>query len=179
MTADLILESQVGNDNATLLLVEKFNPLLKKYSFKLFYEDAYNDLLTDFLELVHSIQIEAIASKDEGRIISYISASIHNCYVKRLIEMHRRLNCQRFSDLGEGELYYIEVTYSTCDTYQDYDIFSVKALTKPEKSVINMIYYLGYTPTEISKIIGISRQAVNQMKNRALKKLKTLYSDKP
>ncbi len=42
-----------------------------------------------------------------------------------------------------------------------------------------MIYYSGYTVAETAYVIGISRQAVNQIKKRALRKLKTIFSDKP
>lgn len=179
MTADVILRSQNGDKDATLFLVEKFNPLLKKYSFKLFYEDSYNDLLTDFLELIHNIQISALHCKDEGSVVNYISASIHNSYLKRLRQIHEFRKFRSFSELNDTELYYIEVTCSTNDTYQECDSGSIgRVLSNSEQSLINMIYYLGYTPTEISKVIGVSRQAVNQMKNRALRKLRILYSDK-
>jgi hypothetical protein len=58
MTADLINQSQTGNNDATLALIEKFNTLLKKYAYKLFYDDAYSDLLVDFIELLHNIQLD-------------------------------------------------------------------------------------------------------------------------
>jgi DNA-directed RNA polymerase specialized sigma subunit len=41
-----------------------------------------------------------------------------------------------------------------------------------------MIYFTGYTVTEIASFYGTSRQAVNQMKNRVLKKLRNAFSDK-
>lgn len=41
-----------------------------------------------------------------------------------------------------------------------------------------MIYFTGYTVTEIANFEGTSRQAVNQMKNRALKKLRNTFLDK-
>lgn len=52
MISDLIAEDQNGNSDATLLMIEKFKPLLKKCAYKLYYEDAYNDLLVDFIELI-------------------------------------------------------------------------------------------------------------------------------
>jgi len=41
-----------------------------------------------------------------------------------------------------------------------------------------MLFYEGYTVAETAGAIGITRQAVNQMKNRALKKLKNIFVDK-
>ena len=85
MTLDIIEKSQGGDGDATLKLTEKFNPLLKKYAYKLFYEDAYNDLLLDFIELLHNIQIKNIHNKSEGSVVSYICTSIHSSYIKRLM----------------------------------------------------------------------------------------------
>lgn len=179
MTIDIIVKSQGGDGDATLILIEKFNPLLKKYAYKLSYEDAYNDLLVDFIELLHNMKIENIHNKSEGGIVSYICTSVHSSYVKRLIEVKRLQNLLLYSDLNENELYYIESISSTIDVYHDNELsFIKKILTKQELTVIGMIYFTGYTVTEISNFCGTSRQAVNQMKNRALKKLHTSLSDK-
>lgn len=179
MTIDIIVKSQGGDVEATLMLIEKFNPLLKKYAYKLFYEDAYNDLLLDFIELLHNMQIQNIHNQSDGGAVSYICTSVHSSYVKRLIEVKRLQNLLLYSDLNDKELYYVESISSTNDVYQDYELsFIKKILTKQELAVISMIYYTGYTVTEIANYYGTSRQSVNQMKNRALKKLRTSFSDK-
>ena len=51
MIADLITQSHVGNADATIALINKFNPLLKKYTYQLHGDDAYDDLLVDFIQL--------------------------------------------------------------------------------------------------------------------------------
>jgi RNA polymerase sigma factor (sigma-70 family) len=179
MTIDIIVKSQGGDGDATLMLIEKFNPLLKKYAYKLSYDDAYNDLLIDFIELLHNMQIENIHNKSEGSVVSYICTSVHSSYVKRLIEVKRLRNLLLYSDLNDSELYYVESISSTNDVYQDYGLsFIQKILTKQELAVINMIYFSGYTVMEIANFYGTSRQAVNQMKNRALKKMRNYFSDK-
>lgn len=179
MTVDIIIKSQGGDGNATLMLIEKFSPLLKKYAFKLSYEDAYNDLLLDFIELLHNMQIENIYNKSEGSMVSYICTSVHSSYIKKLIEVKRLRNILLYSDLNDNELYYIEAISATNNVYQEYELsFIKKILTKQELSVISMIYFTGYTVTEIANFYGTSRQAVNQMKNRALKKLRNTFSDK-
>lgn len=180
MTIDDILSSQNGDGNSTLKLIEKFKPLLKKYAYKLSYEDAYNDLLIDFIELLHDIQIDRIYNKNEGGIVSYICTSIRSSYIKKIKEIKQLQNLLFYCDLDDNELYYIEVKSSTYDTYSnlDFDIL-LKSLTESEFTVIKMIYYIGYTVTETATYFGVSRQAVNQMRNRALKKLKRVFSDKP
>ena len=179
MTIDIIQKSQSGDGDATLMLIEKFNPLLKKYAYKLRYEDAYNDLVIDFIEMLHNIQVDCIHNKNEGGIVSYICTSIHSSYIKKLIEIKRLRNLILFSDLNESEQYYIENLSSTNDTYCNCELSFVKGiLTKPEMSIIKMIYCSGYTVMETAHVYDISRQAVNQMKKRALKKLKNAFSDK-
>jgi len=114
MTIDIIVKLQGGDDDATLLLIEKFNPLLKKYAYKLSYDDAYNDLLLNFIELLHNMQIENIHNKsEEGSVVSYICTSVHSSYVKRLIEVKRLRNLLLYSDLNNNELYYVESISAT------------------------------------------------------------------
>jgi RNA polymerase sigma factor (sigma-70 family) len=179
MTADLIAQSQTGSNDATLALIEKFNPLLKKYTYKLFYDDAYSDLLVDFIELLHNIKLGHLHDKSEGSLVSYICTSVRSSYIRRSIAINKLHNLMPYSDLNDNELYCIEAASAVSDTYFKYELPGVdQVLTKSESSIIKMIYLSGYTIKETACIFGITRQAVNQMKKRALKKLENLYSDK-
>ncbi|MGB8455993.1 MAG: sigma-70 family RNA polymerase sigma factor [Anaerocolumna sp.] len=179
MIIDDIIKIQRGDNDSTLKLIEKFNPILKKYAYSLYYEDAYDDLLVDFIELLFNISIKKIQNKEDGCIISYLTTSIHNSYIKKLIKIKQMLNFTIYSDLTEKELYYIDSITATNDTYinTDFDLLR-KILTNPEFIIIKKIFYDGYSVTETANAIGITRQAVNQMKNRALKKLKKIFVDK-
>lgn len=42
---NLISEAKAGNQNSMLEILNKFKPLIRKYSYKLNYEDAENDLI--------------------------------------------------------------------------------------------------------------------------------------
>lgn len=66
LTINEIVKSQKGDKDSTLKLIEKFTPLIKKYEYKLNYEDAYNDLIMDFIESIHNIHVEKMKSKGEG-----------------------------------------------------------------------------------------------------------------
>jgi hypothetical protein len=66
MIFDLIVQAKARNADATMKLIKQFNPLLKKYAYKLYYEDSYNDLLVDFIELIQNIQFEYVYNRDEG-----------------------------------------------------------------------------------------------------------------
>ncbi len=53
-----------------------------------------------------------------------------------------------------------------------------KVLSAREYQVILLLFRDGYTVAETAKLIGRSRQAVNHIKNRTLKKLKQKFVDK-
>lgn len=91
MIYNLLIKAQQGNQEAMLELINRFQPLLKKYARKLRYDDAYED-------------------------------------------------CQ---------LFYIEL-------------------------IKKMDYVKGYSVAEIARVCHKSRQAVNQLKKRALNKLKQI-----
>lgn len=180
MTIDIIAKSQEGDNSATLFLVDKFNPLLKKYSRMLYYEDAYNDLLLNFLELIKSIEIDHIHCDNDAIIVSYIAKSIHHSYIKRLINLKHHQAIILYSELSEEKLFNIESACSTSDKYSEYDFSSMnKVLTEYEMSIITSIFFKGYTAAEAAHSYGVSRQSINQTKLRALKKLRKIYSDKP
>ncbi|PXV86254.1 RNA polymerase sigma factor (sigma-70 family) [Lachnotalea glycerini] len=176
MTINDIVKSQKGDRDSTLKLINKFTPLLKKYAFKLNYEDAYNDLILNFIECIHNFHVENIKSKAERSIVSYICTSIHSSYVKRLNEIIRLQNLFIYSNLSESEQYYIESLSATNDSHFKLYMESLQDfLTAPEISIIELVYYYGFSVNDIANFYGISRQAVNQMKNRALRKLKKDY----
>ena len=55
----------------------------------------------------------------------------------------------------------------------DFTLFEgCSELTKKEKEVLTLIYYAGYSATEIAAAWGTSKQNVNQIKRRGLGKLK-------
>ncbi len=168
-----IKNSQAGDDEGTLSLVHKFGPLLKKYAYKLAYEDAYNDLLLDFLELLQNIKISDIQVQTEGGIVSYISTAVRSYYIKRLSAVIKRRNSILFSDLTDEGQYYIDSIPTIDAQFSDVEFASdLSALTQSEAEVITLIFNYGYKASEIAKSRNVSRQTINQTQNRAIKKLK-------
>ena len=49
MLKDTIAAAQRNDEESLLALIEKFKPLLKKYAYKLHYEDSFFDLQLDFI----------------------------------------------------------------------------------------------------------------------------------
>ncbi|GAB6173603.1 hypothetical protein JCM15765_30810 [Paradesulfitobacterium aromaticivorans] len=172
MTEALIVQSQKGDSDATLMLIKKFDPLLKKYAYKLYYDDAYNNLLFDFIELLNNIRLDRLHNTSEGTLVSYICTAIRSSYIKRLLALKKLHNFVSYSDLSDSELYYAEAASATSDTYFKLELIGIDdVLTESELTIVKMIYFLGYTVTETASIYGITRQAVSKTKKRALQKL--------
>ena len=53
----LVKEAQTGNKKYMLEIIEKFDPLLKKYGRKLTYDDAYADIMLCLIETIKNIPI--------------------------------------------------------------------------------------------------------------------------
>lgn len=78
---DLFLNAYNGNSFAQLQIVQRFQPLLKKYAALLKYEDAYSDLQLYLLELLHSGKLTKLQRKDDGTLVKYIESSIRHQYI--------------------------------------------------------------------------------------------------
>ena len=78
---DLLSNYDENKEEVTLSVLEKFEPLLNKYSRKTYYSDMKNDLVLFFLELIPKIPIHKDNFKQDKYIISYINKSIRNQYI--------------------------------------------------------------------------------------------------
>lgn len=177
MLMNRIKEVQTGSDEACLNLIRQFNPLLKKYARKLYYDDAYNDLLVEFLSLVKYLNINRLRNHSDGVIVAYIFKSIHSRYLHLSKAKNKYMQKIRpLSALSEEEQYYVEVSLSSFDNYDILQIIDLeKILTDHEISIIYIIYVLGFSSSDIARKLGVSRQSVNQTKVRAFKKIKSSY----
>ena len=84
MLHNIIRSAQNGNQDAMLLLIEKFSPLLQKYARKLNNEDAESELTLAFIELITAFNLEKMQCSSDGAVVNYISHSIHHSYIKLL-----------------------------------------------------------------------------------------------
>lgn len=180
MLCTLANEAKSGNKDAMAQIIEKFNPLLKKYSRKLEYEDAYNDLVLFFIELIYKIPDQIIASFNDGKLVKYISICIKNHHYYLLKKNTFSVNEINISEMSDEQKYYLESSSSVIDESNAENIFFILKdfLAPNELQIIILIYYFGYTSAEIARKEKTTRQAVNQLKQRALHKIKkNFYKD--
>ena len=179
MLRKLIADAQLGDKQSMEELIFKFRPLIKKYAYKLNYEDAQSDLTLFFIELIRAFPAEVLDTADERKITKYIFVSIKNHYNHLIKDFIRRKNEICLSQLSEEQSYHLESRFAVAqeDPFERIFIDLSSFLSQRELRVIIQIYYLGYSAAEIARREACSRQAVNQLKRRALKKIRDRLVD--
>ena len=163
-----LIEYREGNNNSLLEIIEIFNLLISKYSRLLDKEDTRQDLIIHLIKVLTNIPIENKRVLKNKEIIGYIAKSIRNEYIK-LSKKRDKIR------LNEMELSLdIKISHEDCKTeFEILDMF--KVLTKKEAYIMKLLYVYYLSVSEVADYMKISRQAVNQSKNRSLKKIRELY----
>lgn len=175
MIIELVKKAQENKEEATLELLQRFEPLLRKYARKLNYEDAYEDITLYFIEKIMAMDLDKMRnSKDEG-MVAYINVCITNFYNKRVRKIILAQREIALSDLTEEQVYYAEAQLAKEDATDIFVEFGMnKLLNQKELQIMELIYVEGYSTAEIARKINKSRQAVNQLKHRVLKKIEKI-----
>lgn len=163
-----VVSYRKGDNEALLEIIEVFNPLLSKYSRLLDGEDTRQDLIIHLISVTSKINLHNKEFCKDKVIVSYIAKSIRNEYIKLSKKKNKTI-------LNESELNLdIEVAYDGFESeFELLDFF--KILSEKEAYIMKLIYVYYLSVSEVSDYMKISRQAVNQAKNRALKKIKNVY----
>ena len=113
-------------------------------------------------------------------VISVGWQSIFGCFIVYPF-VHRRKqqakvnsNETLFENLSEGQRYYVE-NANTCtnnELLEITELLSGKNLTDSERNVLIWEFCFGMTSAEIARAKSVSRQSINQIKKRAIQKLR-------
>lgn len=154
----------------------KFAPLLRWAAYHLNREDAYQDFCVWFLEMLSSMDLTQIRNTSDAGLVTYIKNAVHHQLVAFRKKESKHERTKSIEDLSDFDLKYFERTKSTNDFYGDLFLQDVKRyLTDLEYQVIVCVYFQGKKPAELAKELQVSRQAVNEVKLTALKKLKKFF----
>ncbi len=173
MIIDNVRNGQCGNQQAVLDLIDKFTPLLKKYARELKTEDAYYDLQAEFLELILCIDCNKLRETSDGAMVQYLSQSIYHAYIK----LRRHLIDNKVPTISADELT-DSILYQNSIIYENHcNLFDIPhtLLTPQEANIFYQICILGHSSAELARKNKISRQAVNQTKQRAISKLRRFF----
>ena len=146
-------------------LYDEFKKLIMFYAKKLFYDDVACDLTLFLIELFYQIDLSKFMPDESLGIKKYIAVSIKNQYIALSLQRdkYNKISNKIYEDF-DGYFPDYEESFSVLE--------SLEILPEKQKTIIIFRYIYGYSIFEIAVMLGISRQAVNNLKNRALNTLK-------
>ncbi len=164
--------AQMGDEEAILLLYNKFLPKIKKCAINLNYETAETDITIRFLEFIKNTNFDTIVSKCDGAVINYTNKFFNNTYINLLISKDTHMSLIYLDDENS---FTRDVPYYDDQSNLELDCFS--SLTELQRKIIIYRYIYGYSVQEIAQKLKISRQAVNKAKNRGIKSIRSFYHE--
>ena len=157
-----------NKDESMLDILAIFDNIINKYSRKLNGEDTKQDLYVFLIKLINNIDELSIVNYEDKQVLSYFSKSLKNEYIRLSKKNDRRKNNEDYNCEDRVWGYnFIESNIEVVD--------SIKNQNNYEKKIIKMVVLNGYSVSEVAKKTGKSRQAISQVKNRAISKLKKVY----
>ena len=175
MLRQKVLLAQSGDQDSMQDLIDLFKPLLKHYSRILYVEDSFNELVLSFIEIVHAIPLESLKDNNDGVIVKYISTSLKNAYISLIRKNAKEiLPVVSWEEMTESQrIKVLSPIYDIDKTHFD-DLLSLcPTLTVKEKEILTLVYLYGYSSVEIANKFSSSKQNINQIKRRALQKMKS------
>ena len=174
---ELIVLARNENQEAMLEIIDICQPILKKYTRLLNYDEDYNSELTLSLIMLvkKDMPLDTIRSHNDGAMLNYIKRAIHNQYIVFLKEQ-RKLRESEVACDQESFIDFFDDKLSDNNEFDDILLQDamMNVLSEKERICIEMIVLRGFTAQHVADKLGVTKQAVNQCKNRALAKLKDL-----
>lgn len=167
---DIIIKAQKGDEHSMIDIITLFDPKINKCSRQLNYSEARTDMIISLVEIIKSVDFYSLKNRGDGTIIKYISNALERKkidlfykYVKGE-KQEKELNLDIMGESFQGNIE---------DKLLIYKMF--KLLSHEQKEILKRKYYYGFSEQEIAEQLHISRQAVNQAKNRAFKRLRKIF----
>ena len=164
--------AQMGDEEAILILYNKFLPKIRKCGTSLNYETAETDITIRFLEFIKNTNFDALISKCDGAVVNYANKFFDNTFVNLLISKNTPI---QYIYLDDENSFTRDIPYYDDQSNLDIDCFSY--LTETQKKIIVYRYVYGYSVQEIAQKLKVSRQAVNRAKNRGIKIIRSVYPE--
>ena len=173
MLIDLIRSAQKDDEHAMLQLINRFDKLFQKYGRKLRYEDAKNDLIVDFIELIKTFDFEKINNTSDGAIVNFLVKSTYRFYLKHLEIFMNKSNMEvPLCDLDSSQVQILERRLAMQDSLSVSELFPKNVLTLKEQKILIAIYQQGRSVSDVAAFLHVSRQNINQIKKRAESKIR-------
>lgn len=178
MLYQTVMDARAGSQEAAEYLMNRFSPLLYGYAKKLYKEDAFEDIQCDFWEVIMQAPLENLRASEDCVLIRYFERAVQSKFIKRLKKVIDEKNTLSYADLMDQDKYKIECDTAVWDDHSRGFFHSIKGLlNEKEYNVICALYYNEWSVPELAQELGVSRQNINQIKNRALKKLRSALAN--
>ena len=173
--SNAILACKCGEKSYFLFILNKMEPLIKKYT-RLLYrderEDVYQEFILSLLEAVNNIEYY----ETEGKCIYYLSKAIKNKFFE-LYRKSRNINDHETVledlQLKNQIIYSKEYENIIFDNYVEY---LLKYENNKTKSILRASILFGISDIELSKKYNVSRQYIYKIRQKYYKKAKKDYT---
>lgn len=171
-----IKDYQMGSGDSALYILNKFAPIIKRYTFLLQDEDAMSEIQYQLLKLVKEMDLPAMRSTSEGALVKYIEKIVRSKYIALIKGQIKQRKITALDDLNPYDLFQYNQKSSQHEAYDGLLLHDLEQILCPsECTVIYLLYFENFTITEIAARLHKSRQAVNQTKLKALAKLRKKF----
>ena len=171
---NLILKAKENDEKAMLDILEMFEPLIKKYHRLLNYEeDLKQELIYKIIKLIKvEIVFENLKNINDYVLLKYIESSVYHYYI--FLSKHKNLiaNYECSEEIMPSITGYQNIS-------DDFVVIDLLKSILTEKEFISFYFteIMDYTSEETAKVLHITKQACNQNKLRAIKKIRDYYND--
>ena len=171
----LIRAAQQGDSDALLEVVDVFEPAIRKYVRLMNNdEDFESEIVLHLIEVVCSMELSRLSATNDGLLICYVCNALKNKYIY-LSKKRRKIAITELATEDEEKFEWQNKQRDNSDCHKSIELEDLlqRTLTSKERLCIELIVIQGYTAAEVAMYLGVTKQAVNQCKKRALSKLKS------
>ena len=179
---DLIFKVREGDQQAFLVMLEMYKPLLKSLVAKFQSNDLAKSLEEDLLQEATLVFYNAILTFDETQTEVEFGLYARICISNALVSQIRAINKRKVEQfdisVGENLVDSSEMTNPIEDIVKQEDLTQLYSIIKSNLSEYEYLvwhnYMLGKTAKEIGLLVGSTEKSVNNAVYRIRKKLRTL-----
>ena len=155
-----------------VILITRLGPLLRKYAGLLHEEDAFDDLVADFIQKFYEMRSDTFHGRADGEIFNYLKAAVKSLFEERRRNQMKHVREIVFTALSDAELLDVERLAAESDIYfRDTLLSPLDLLTPKQKALLILRYEKNWPVAKIAAKASVSPSTVNRMEKRALHNL--------
>lgn len=166
---EMIKRYREGNREIFMTILEKMNPLLNHYVWKLNFmerEDARQELIAGLLEGIQKISYV----RSEGECINYVKACVRHTYLE-IVRKEQKYFAERLEEERAVDRY---GAIEYCEVMMDLERY-IDLLDDRKRQIATKIVKFHKTDEEISLEMEVTRQYVNKIRNKMKKYVENVY----